>query len=41
MLCTKGTGSEEALDALRPSSSAHVSEFPARGTTNIHMCGFH
>jgi hypothetical protein len=23
------------------SFSAHVSGFPARGSTNIHACGFH
>jgi len=25
---------------LRPSFSAHVSGFPARGTTNTRVCGF-
>jgi ribosome biogenesis protein Nip4 len=26
---------------VAPSFSAHVSGFPARGTTNICVCGFH
>jgi hypothetical protein len=26
---------------LRPSSSTHVSGFPARGATNTRVCGFH
>jgi hypothetical protein len=31
----------KAVVGLRPSFSAHVSEFPARGTTNTRVCGFH
>jgi hypothetical protein len=30
-----------AIVGLRPSFSSHVSGFPARGTTNIRVCGFH
>jgi hypothetical protein len=33
--------SAKAIVGLRPSFSAHVSGFPARGATNIRMCGFH
>jgi hypothetical protein len=31
----------KAIVGLRPSFSAHVSGFPARGTTNRRVCGFH
>jgi hypothetical protein len=31
----------KAIVGLRPSFSAHVSGFPARGTTNDRVCGFH
>jgi hypothetical protein len=31
----------KAIVGLRPSFSAHVSGFPARGTTNTRVCGFH
>jgi hypothetical protein len=33
--------SAKAIVGLRPSFSAHVSGFPARGATNSHVCGFH
>jgi hypothetical protein len=31
----------EALEGAAPIFSAHVSGFPARGATNIRVCGFH
>jgi hypothetical protein len=33
--------SAKAIEELRSSFSAHVSGFPARGTTNTRVCGFH
>jgi hypothetical protein len=31
----------KAFEGLRPSFSAQVSGFPARGATNTRVCGFH
>jgi hypothetical protein len=31
----------KAIVGLRPSFSAHVSGFPARGATSTRVCGFH